>query len=63
MSIVALDATEAVPTGNGVTERLQLTVHDNDMPAVSQAAKSCGGGGSCDTCDTVPCGPVYCSHC
>jgi ferredoxin len=62
MSIVALDATEAVPAGNGATE-LRLTVHDNDMPAVSQAAKSCGGGGACDTCDTTPCGPVYCSHC
>jgi hypothetical protein len=64
MSIVALDATEAIPAGNGVAPRLRLTVQDNEMTAVSQAARSCGGGGGgCDTCDTVPCGPVYCSHC
>jgi hypothetical protein len=68
MSIVALDATEAIPTDSGVARRLRLTVQDNEMTAASQTARSCGGGAcscsGCDSsCDVVPCGPVYCSHC
>ncbi|MEO3752506.1 hypothetical protein [Streptomyces sp. B6B3] len=63
MSSVALDTTEAIPAENGT--RLRLTVQDNDMVAVSQAIKGCTGGGclACDSCDSSPCGPVYCSHC